>query len=191
MHCARIHVDACTLHAYTYTHVPYMHTRTRMYHASIHVHACSSIFLLIINHHNPLRKILYSTVTLAISSTLLLRLVLTQRSTAHCSRRNIQTDHQQSHPFPLVHQLQYDNTKQTLFAYDEIAGGHVHHLHHWWSKLCYVGPSFSYFPNLGKTWLIVKDHHLSRATELFADTGVNITTEGKRHLGAALDRDPL
>ena len=31
----------------------------------------------------------------------------------------------------------------------------------------------------------MKDDHLSRATMLFADTGVNITTEGKRHLGAA------
>ena len=92
---------------------------------------------------------------------------------------------------PLVHQLQSDNTKQTWFADDAAAGGRVHHLHHWWSKLCDVGPSYGYFANPGKTWLIVKDDHLPRATELFADTGVNITTEGKRHLGAALGPRPF
>ena len=32
----------------------------------------------------------------------------------------------------------------------------------------------------------MKEDHLSTATELFMDTGVNITMEGKRHLGAAL-----
>ena len=92
---------------------------------------------------------------------------------------------------PLVHQLQSNNTKQTWFADDATAGGRVHHLHHWWSKLCDVGPSFGYIPNPGKTWLIVKDDHLSRATELFVDTSVNITMEGKRHLGAALGPRPF
>ena len=40
---------------------------------------------------------------------------------------------------PIVHQLQSNNTKQTWFA---TAGGCVDNLHHWWSKLCGVGPSF-------------------------------------------------
>ena len=44
----------------------------------------------------------------------------------------------------------------------------------------------SYFVNPSKTWLIVKDNHLSMAKELFSGTGVNITTEGKQYLGAAL-----
>lgn len=67
---------------------------------------------------------------------------------------------------PLVHQLQSDGTTQVWFADNATA--------------------FGYFANPGKTWFIVKDDHLSTATELFAGTGVNITTEGKRHLGAAL-----
>ena len=87
---------------------------------------------------------------------------------------------------PLVHQLHSDDTKQVWFADDATAGGRVHQLHDWWTKLCKLGPSFGYFANPGKTWLIVKDDHLSTATELFAGTGVNITTEGKRHLGAAV-----
>ena len=34
--------------------------------------------------------------------------------------------------------------------------------------------------------LVVKAEHAERARELFAGTGINITTEGKRHLGAAV-----
>ena len=33
---------------------------------------------------------------------------------------------------------------------------------------------------------MVKAEHVGRARELFADTDINITTEGKRHLGAAV-----
>ena len=55
---------------------------------------------------------------------------------------------------PLVDQLKSDNTKQTWFADDATAGGRVHQLHHWWSKLCDVGPSFGYFPNPGKNGLL-------------------------------------
>ena len=39
--------------------------------------------------------------------------------------------------------------------------------------------------------LIVKEEYLSSATELFAHTGVNITVDGKRHLGAALGSQSL
>ena len=45
---------------------------------------------------------------------------------------------------------------------------------------------YGYFPNVSKTWLIVKLDFLSSARQLFAGTGVNITVEGKHHLGAAL-----
>ena len=51
-----------------------------------------------------------------------------------------------------------------------------------------LDPTFGYFANSSKTWLIVKSPHLQAATELFHGTGVNITVEGKRHLGAAVGR---
>ena len=35
-------------------------------------------------------------------------------------------------------------------------------------------------------WLVVKQEHLPLATEIFADSGVQITVEERRHLGAAL-----
>ena len=35
-------------------------------------------------------------------------------------------------------------------------------------------------------WLIVKEEHIEQATHLFEGTGIQITKEGQRHLGAAL-----
>ena len=49
-----------------------------------------------------------------------------------------------------------------------------------------LGPSYGYLANPSKTWLIVKPKHLPEATKVFHDSGINITTEAKRHLGAAL-----
>ena len=48
------------------------------------------------------------------------------------------------------------------------------------------GPSYGYYANPAKTLLIMKEDHLQSAKMTFASTGVNITTHGKRHLGAAL-----
>ncbi len=63
---------------------------------------------------------------------------------------------------PLIHQLQSVGTKQVWFADDATAGGRVHQLHEWWSKLRDLGPFFGYFANPAKTWLIVKDHYSNR-----------------------------
>ena len=52
-------------------------------------------------------------------------------------------------------------------------------------KLCYT-PEYGYHPNASKSWLIVKQDYLEQAKSLFNDTGVSITTEGQRYLGAAL-----
>ena len=87
---------------------------------------------------------------------------------------------------PLINQLQSSDANQVWFADDATAGGCLEQLHEWWVKLNNLGPPFGYFPNPSKTWLIVKEKHLSTATQRFLNTGVNITTEGKRHLGAAL-----
>ena len=56
----------------------------------------------------------------------------------------------------------------------------------WWDSLQVHGAGFGYHPNASKTNLVVKTEHVGRARELFADTDINITTEGKRYLGAAV-----
>ena len=48
------------------------------------------------------------------------------------------------------------------------------------------GPRYGYFPNGMKTWLVVKSDLYETAADIFAGTGVQITTQGRRHLGAAL-----
>jgi len=65
--------------------------------------------------------------------------------------------------------------------------GEVSHLHLWWNQLSLLGPHFGYFPNASKseTWL-VKNQYLQHAQSLFANTFVNITTDGRPQLGAAI-----
>ena len=57
------------------------------------------------------------------------------------------------------------------------------------NDLCHSGPSFGYHANASKTWLITKEQHISRARELFMGSKVNITSQGRPYLGAALGRD--
>ena len=84
----------------------------------------------------------------------------------------------------LIHELK-PHARQVWFADDATAGGKLTQLREWWDKIVSLGPTFGYFAN---TWLIVKRPHLQAATELFHGTGVNITAEGKRHLGATVGR---
>ena len=49
-----------------------------------------------------------------------------------------------------------------------------------------LGPDYGHFPNAVKTWLIVKEDYLKEAKDKFKDSGVSITTKGKRHLGTAI-----
>ena len=56
----------------------------------------------------------------------------------------------------------------------------------WYMRLCVEGELYGYIVNGSKSWLIVKsENDAARANEIFGDL-VNITTEGQRHLGAAL-----
>ena len=83
------------------------------------------------------------------------------------------------------------NSKQAWFANDATTGGRLHQLQDWWTKLNTLGPSFGCFLNPSKSWLIIKPEYLHKAQELFANTNVNIISEGKRHLGALLGSGPF
>ena len=73
------------------------------------------------------------------------------------------------------------------FADDSAAAGLLSEIKAWWDTLLLEGTNYGYLVNSSKTWLIVKDPtKLALAEEIFKDTGVQITCEGKRHLGAAL-----
>ena len=89
---------------------------------------------------------------------------------------------------PLIHRLEDQVTNQVWFADDATAGGRLTHLRGWWDRVVDIGPDYGYNPNAAKTWLIVKEKYLTDATSLFEGTGVAITVEGKRHLGAAIGK---
>ena len=89
---------------------------------------------------------------------------------------------------PLIHQLRSScpRVQQVWFANDATGASTCSNLKAWWNKLSSHGPAFGYHPNASKTYLVVKEKHMTTAQELFADTDVHITIQGKRHLGAAI-----
>ena len=87
---------------------------------------------------------------------------------------------------PLIQSLSNENTKQVWYADDSAACGDLTNLRFWWDHLVKVGPNYGYQPNASKTWLVVKEGKFDDAISAFEGTGVNITLEGKRHLGGAV-----
>ena len=73
---------------------------------------------------------------------------------------------------------------EVWFANDATSAGNLKHLHTWWCNLNKKGPLYGYFPNGTKTWLIVKVGCEAEAVQLFQSSDVQITTDGRRHLGA-------
>ena len=77
--------------------------------------------------------------------------------------------------------------KQVWLADDATGGGSIINLRPWWDTIINDGGKFGYDVNEGKSWLILKDPaKLQLARDTFQGTAIKITTEGKRHLGAAL-----
>ena len=80
--------------------------------------------------------------------------------------------------------------KQVWLADDATGVGKLIHLKSWWEKVAKEGAKFGYFVKPSKSWLVLKDHtKLEETKELFKDSPINITTEGKRHLGASIGTD--
>ena len=83
---------------------------------------------------------------------------------------------------PLIYRLTEEELKQVWFADDASAAGKLVGIRNWWNNMTKIGPEYGYFPNASKTWLIVKEEHLEEAKQLFQDTGVKISYDGKSHL---------
>ena len=78
--------------------------------------------------------------------------------------------------------------KARLAAYaDDLTGsGTIDALKVWWDLVVYYGPFIGYYAKPSKSWLIVKPEHKEYAEQVFAGTGLQITTQGQRHLGAVI-----
>ena len=88
---------------------------------------------------------------------------------------------------PLISLLHNRSTaKQCWFTDDATGTGALKEVKQWWDELRQAGSPLGYYPNPKKCWLVVKPEKEGRTKERFAGTGINITTEGRKHLGAAL-----
>ena len=88
----------------------------------------------------------------------------------------------------LINQLgiQVKEVKQVWLADDSAAGGTITNIFKWFNYLSEEGKKFGYHVNGKKSWLIVKNEEkVNEAETVFGNT-VNITSEGKRHLGAVI-----
>ena len=91
----------------------------------------------------------------------------------------------------MINDLSINNPsiKQVWLADDASAAGKLQPLFDWYNRLIFEGRKHGYFVNGAKSWLILKSPSLKvDATKIFGNT-VNITSEGKRHLGAVIGSD--
>ena len=86
---------------------------------------------------------------------------------------------------PLIQRVNID-ARQIWYADDASAGDKLTNLLKWWNKIEILGPAFGYHPNPSKTRLIVKPDKLEQAKKLFRHTGIQVTAQGGKHLGAAV-----
>ena len=76
--------------------------------------------------------------------------------------------------------------KQAWFTDDSTAGSSLEKLSQWWEELSWIGPLYGYYPNSSKTILLVKLIFQDEVNKFFGNTGVQITTEGGKYMGAPL-----
>lgn len=76
--------------------------------------------------------------------------------------------------------------KQVWYADDSTSGGELAEMKKWWDELCTSGPKYGYHPLPLKTILIVKPEFEQKAQTIFGESGVKITCEGERHMGAVI-----
>ena len=77
---------------------------------------------------------------------------------------------------PMVYEDE-TNTKNYFYADDGAGAGTLETVHGWWTSPLAKGPKYGYFPNASKTILLVKLEHHERALQIFAGSGVNVTTD--------------
>ena len=86
---------------------------------------------------------------------------------------------------PLIQQLP-SGVEQIWYADDACACGKLVALREWWDRLCELGPSFGYFVNAAKTWLVMKDQLFQDSISSFSESGIRVTSNGRPYLGAAI-----
>ena len=87
-------------------------------------------------------------------------------------------------------QILSPEVSQVWLADDATGAGSIENLKKWWDTIISQGSKFGYLVNETKSWLIIKDpQHRQRAEQIFEFSDIQLTTTGKRHLGAAIGSD--
>ena len=80
------------------------------------------------------------------------------------------------------------SVKSVCLADDITGPGTLVDLRKLWSTIISEGSKFGYYVNEDKSWLIVKNKKLlNEAQQIFSKSDIKLTTEGKRHLGVAIE----
>jgi len=90
---------------------------------------------------------------------------------------------------PLLRFLQskVPEVSQVWLADDATGAGKLPRLREWWDLVITEGVKLGYHVNESKSWLILKNpNEMEAAKRTFEGSHINMTTSGKRHLGAAL-----
>lgn len=82
--------------------------------------------------------------------------------------------------------LSIPDVKQVWLADDSAGGGRIKSLYLWYKHLGIEGKKYGYLVNGVKSWLIVKSQALAEEAQKVFGKEVNITVDGKRHLGAVV-----
>lgn len=86
---------------------------------------------------------------------------------------------------PLIRELSgQSSAKQVWYADDSAAVGSLTDVCKWWDTLTLRDPSYGFFANIKKTWLVVMEVAEAEARELFTD--ISITSADRPYLGAPL-----
>ena len=83
---------------------------------------------------------------------------------------------------PMVYEDE-TNTRKSFYADDGAGAGTLETIHEWSTSLLAQGPKCGYFPNASKTIILVKSQHYQWALQIFAGSGVNVTTDATKYLG--------
>ena len=79
------------------------------------------------------------------------------------------------------------NVKNVCSEDDITGAGTLVNLKKWCSRIISKGSKFGYYVNEYKSWLVVKNKNLlNEAQQVFSNPDIKFTTEGKRHLNAAI-----
>ena len=83
-------------------------------------------------------------------------------------------------------------TSQVSLADDITGARKILDLRIWWDTIISEGKKFGYYVNQSKSWFIIKNpNNLDHTQNIFKDTGIKITCEEKRHLGAVIGSEDL